>query len=1031
LDRKLTLVSAPAGYGKTSALVDFAQRSSVPVCWYTADDRDRDVGTFVAYLVGAIGERFPGFGEQTRGALDSLAGDLSRDPTGVVGELVNEMLEIDSPFAVVVDNYDVVDGGYGIRPFVHRLLEVLPPNCHLMLDGRVLPDVPVARLVAKRQLVGLAAEDLRFETGEIRELLELSQIEATEAQIEAIAANSEGWITGVLLLADLVREEAEVALLDEERATAEAYDYLAGEVLSRQLPDVQRFLCTSAVLREMSSRLCREVLGIERPRPLLAEVERRNLFVTRFGSGGGAVYRYHNLFRDFLHERLWRDEPERCADLHLRAAKRFERDDDVEETVHHYLAAGAFAEGMAVMERVAMEWFTRGRVDVLVNWAQALPAKVKAEAPRVSLYQSKVLTDRYDYEGARHALAQAEVGFATRDDRAWLAMVHNQRATLAMLEDRHEDVIAQAQKALEILGDDRAVERAEAQRLIGRANIGLGRFVEGIAQLQDALTLYRDVGSPYGVVNLLQDLGVALVELGRFDQAGECLTEALAMGRRLGAPMLLAGVLNDLGWLNYLWGRYGQALALYDEGLAAAQRGGDLRYQAYLSTGIGDLYRDVGLYDRAVPLYDAGWQIAQEREPGLAVYVLAARADMYRWQGDGTRALAVLRQARKLADEKGLDFESGGLLPAAEGIALAEIGDVEAGASLLSDAAGFLERRQAKRDLARAQFLLAKAHFLAGDEPRAVAALHRTMDLADEIGTDQFVVVEGQHAEGLLRLGAAEGVASCNGIIERIQELTAFSEGRLRIDEECAPDDLEIHALGAGRVIRDGQEIPSSEWQAAMVKELFFYILMHGPVERDAIGVVFWPDLSTKKMSNSFHTTLHRMRGAVGADAVVLEEGRYRLGDVGYWFDVQEFEALVVRARLLPPQGWQVEGLWRRAAALYRGDFLPEVDRAWCMPKREALRKMYLEALVGVGRCCEARSDFDGAVEWYDRALAADELREDVHGRIMRCYAEAGRRSEALAQYERCREVLDRELGMEPAVEIRDLYERIRGKRPG
>jgi two-component SAPR family response regulator len=249
------------------------------------------------------------------------------------------------------------------------------------------------------------------------------------------------------------------------------------------------------------------------------------------------------------------------------------------------------------------------------------------------------------------------------------------------------------------------------------------------------------------------------------------------------------------------------------------------------------------------------------------------------------------------------------------------------------------------------------------------------------------------------------------------------------VDEEVTGW-LEIYALGTGRVIRDGEEIPSSEWQAAMVKELFFYILMHGPVERDSIGAVFWPDLPAKKVRNSFHTTLHRMRGAVGADAIVLEEGRYRLGDVDYSFDVEEFESLVERARLLPPEGWQAEDLWRRAVALYTGDFLPEVDRTWCVPRREALRETYVEALVGVGRCCEARSDSVGAVEWYNRALTVDGLREDVHGRIMQCYAEAGRRSEALAQYERCRKTLSRELGLEPATELRDLYERISGRRP-
>jgi len=324
----LTLVSAPAGHGKTSALVDFGQHSPVPVCWYTADERDRDLGVFIAYLASAIAEGFPAFGKRTQAALASLSGDL-HDPVSVAVELANEILEIDTHFVVVVDNYEALDSDSGIRTFIHRLLEILPHNCHLMLSSRVLPDVPITRLVAKRQLVGLTARDLRFDPQEIRGLLRLSRIRVSESQAEAIAANSEGWITGVLLLANLLRDGAKAALLNTEQATAQTYGYLAREVLSRQPPTVQRFLCTSAVLREMSPPLCREVLRVKRPRTLLEEVERRNLFVIRFGMGAAATYRYHNLFRDFLHEQLRRRDPARCAELHLRAAKRFEQENDM------------------------------------------------------------------------------------------------------------------------------------------------------------------------------------------------------------------------------------------------------------------------------------------------------------------------------------------------------------------------------------------------------------------------------------------------------------------------------------------------------------------------------------------------------------------------------------------------------------------------------------------------------------------------------------------------------------------------------
>jgi DNA-binding SARP family transcriptional activator len=273
----------------------------------------------------------------------------------------------------------------------------------------------------------------------------------------------------------------------------------------------------------------------------------------------------------------------------------------------------------------------------------------------------------------------------------------------------------------------------------------------------------------------------------------------------------------------------------------------------------------------------------------------------------------------------------------------------------------------------------------------------------------------------------------CQQVVDQLESLQ-IGGARMRLGGEegqRAGLFLEIRSLGEGQVVRDGRALTSSDWRAAMAKELFFYILLHGPLERDAIGAVFWPELSTKKMRNSFHTTLHRMRGAVGAQAVVVEDGVYRLGDVDYWFDVHEFEALVARARLLPPHDWQTEDLWQRAVALYKGDFMPEVERMWCVPRREALRETYIEALIGMGRSHEARRDFDGAVEWYQRTLDVDDLREDVHRRIMQCYSQSGQRSKALAQYTRCVEMLRDQLDLEPAAETQQLYERIAGVESG
>jgi len=319
-------------------------------------------------------------------------------------------------------------------------------------------------------------------------------------------------------------------------------------------------------------------------------------------------------------------------------------------------------------------------------------------------------------------------------------------------------------------------------------------------------------------------------------------------------------------------------------------------------------------------------------------------------------------------------------------------------------------RYQSAGELADALKKAAEAALSATADTLETAAGTDAAESPAQAGTPRDRVIATIHTDQVL---VFQGRSAGDSRTSEVGEI----EGRASKDAYA----LEVYALGGGHVIRDGR---ASEWRGAMTKEMFFYILLHGPLERDAIGVVFWPDLSARKVVSNFHYTISQIRRAVGGDAVVAEGSLYRIGEE-YWFDVEEFETMIGQARLLSPRDRLAEDLWRRAITLYQGDFLPEVERVWCVPKREALREMYLESLVGLGQCHGARGEFDGATSWYKRVLEIDELREDVHRHVMRCYAEAGRRSDALAQYQRCREMLRQELGLEPSSETEKLYKQI------
>jgi DNA-binding SARP family transcriptional activator len=205
---------------------------------------------------------------------------------------------------------------------------------------------------------------------------------------------------------------------------------------------------------------------------------------------------------------------------------------------------------------------------------------------------------------------------------------------------------------------------------------------------------------------------------------------------------------------------------------------------------------------------------------------------------------------------------------------------------------------------------------------------------------------------------------------------------------------------------------------------MFYYLLFHGGQSRERISLDFWPDSSPQRVRSNFHTTLYRARQALGENVIIFHDGQYTLNsEIDLWCDAHELENLAQQARLLSIRDARTEDLWRRAVALYQGDFLPSWDAEWVIYRREGLFEMYLEALVGLGQCANARSDFRGALRAYRRALDADPFREDVHRAVLLCYAEMGDKRQVRNHYQKLCDLFDEELGIEPDDETIALAE--------
>src|SRR5918995_2395841 len=381
--RELTVVSAPAGFGKTTLLADWSQRSKLPVAWVSLDERDDDPVRFLLYVIAAVETIHEDFGKNTRAFLGSLESREELEP--VLTALSNEILELPGDFVLVLDDYHSVRSET-IHDVLAFLLDHWPPPMHLIIAGRTSPPLPLPTLRARGNLVEIGAPDLRFTHEEAADFLGRTMgLNLTAERVEALEKGTEGWIAGLQLAAHALKDrEQEFSSMDAIAGGARhVFDYLADEVLSRQPEDVREFLLETSIVETLSGPLCEALTDRTDGREMLERLERDNLFLVPLDEEG-RYYRYHHLFAAFLRERLQRIHPDEIPKLHRRAGLWEEADGCLSGAIEHALTAEDFERAANLIEEETGVRRTYVDASLLLRWLGALPDDL-VRRPHLSL----------------------------------------------------------------------------------------------------------------------------------------------------------------------------------------------------------------------------------------------------------------------------------------------------------------------------------------------------------------------------------------------------------------------------------------------------------------------------------------------------------------------------------------------------------------------------------------------------------------------------------------------------------------------
>ena len=1052
IDCRLYLVIAPAGYGKTTLLADWARQASMRVCWYQVATMDQNSHQFYAHFVATLRSQFASFGSDSTAALNSLVagqGSTVQFLTTVVNDLYDH---VEEEFALVIDDYHLVDKEEEIIHFVSQFVQYAPDTCHVVLSSRTLTSLPdLDLLVARGHVRGLGHEELAFTPDEIQTLaLQHFKHHLEPKQAEALAELSEGWITGLLLSAHAQgwRDNDQLRVL--KASGVDLYSYFAQQVLDKQVPALRDFLLRTSLMEEFDAEFCAYVLGAdssvagEEWSTLLDLARQNNLFVSETSLHTRRL-RYHSLFQEFLRQRFVRENPAEASALLQRLAAVYAERQQWDQAYQSYRLLGDTQAQIVFLETFGLPMLNAGRSQLLVRWVEELPYSVQSEHGNLMTAYGKALVLTGESQHGIHVLNQAEAVIRLRNDPVALIRVLAYRSTAWRLVGRYQDSLEDAEQAsqiaetLEQTESDAQDSMAVCLRSKGLAQYMLGQVEQGVAWLQKALSAFQVLGHAQETSIILMDVGLAHLNAGNYREALSLFEQALPELRRSHNIAGQAHVLNNLGYLHSMRGDYQAATIALREGLICAQKSGCKRVEASILATLADILDEFGMAAAAKATYELAAAVAEEiGERFLILYIQLARTRTAWLLDDWEAAFGYLDTAEQLVRENDSLLERSLYRLTMGRYYLARRRPDLALAPLQSAVEQFVNSGQVL-DMARGQLFLAAA--TSHSDPLAARQiLEQVLGSVQLSNNRHLLVVTGRCIRSdLERLAAlAEGNTAITQFLADIDQFASSLPGLRRaaqdqlsewlpISVESSPS-LVICALGNPEVFVKGKVIGNADWVTLQARDMFFCLLAHPRgLTKEKIGLLLWPDCSSSQLKTRFKNTIHRMRNALPEETITFADDIYRFNrQSDYTYDVEEFLRRVDEAKKASDIAVKLRAL-KAAFELYRGPYLPTEEGLWAESRREALRQTYIEVGLELSSQYLESDQASEAIAFCLRVLSEDPCLEDAHRLAMRIHAASGNRVAIVNQYEQCRRVIAAEIDVEPSPQTVGLFESLMG----
>ena len=1051
LSHPVTLVTAPAGSGKTTLVADFVRVHAPQLVWYQLDPTDADPLVFVEYLAHGIRQAVPGFGDVTLSYLRQAADEVARQPARAVDVLLNEVLqEVSRQLVVVLDDYHHLGRETAVHAVLDRLISYLPDVMHVIIVSRDVPPLALSRLRSQDSLAIIDREELLFTDEETRELFRrVFDLELSAEQLAEYRERTHGWITALQLVRQFAQREAVASEAGEagapdlkeilRRSEHDIFDYFAEEVFAGEPEDVQRFLMRVSLLDRIEPDVCARLCPEANCRQILPELVRRNVFMTVASDSRGEEYRLHPLFRSFLQRRLSQEagrdevaaEHTRCADLYLERG-------EWEHAARHLIASEDFGRAAAVVAERGGHWIAAGALASLASLVEVLPAEAIRAHPRALFYRGEVARLREELDPARALYRRASALLREQNDREGEAETLRSLATVERRYGDLETALANLDRAVS-LADEDSVVRAKCAGTRGLCLMAKGDWAAAEREFRAALQSAEDHGDEHYARLMSHNLGLPALIRGDFAESLRWLRRTFQYG--VSAPPIPqeAAVHLNMARCHLYRGEFAECEGHLNRSLELSQLFNLSVLQGEVFETYGNLYRELREVARALEFYaraehiykEAGLDLSRRELPEERAMLLAQEGNL----AEARSALDHLVGARAaLQNEAAL--KSAVL---ARGRVLLAQGEHDAARADLAPALAYFREHNLHYYEAQASAALASCAMEAGREKDYLEHLRRALELAVRYDYEHWLRREVEQNPRLFSPEPARKLLP-GDLRQRLSALQSQPPPARELARP-APSasaqtscDLTINMLGFVEIYRDpSRPFAPDAWTSKRARDILCFIAsrQHRRVSKDTLIDIFWRDDDRESVEKKFYPTISYIRKALNSNELLRQnfllykDGDYLLSpDLSYRSDVEEFDRLVAEAAAARRRGQTERCLqaYEEAVSLYRGEFMLGTNDEWVEEQRGYYRDQYLRMLEKLAAAAQEAGEWERSLTLAHLILRDDPFREEVHCRVMRAHAALGNRVAVKEQYETLRSLLHRELGVEPAGETQRAY---------